>query len=63
MDNRIKIHCPVCNRTMGYVEAPSTGFFRTKCPRCGKEIRINLTQPGAVMARLAAERRETKATA
>ena len=47
----IKVCCPVCDRTVGFVEIPGNGFFSIKCQRCGKIIRINMNNASAVKAR------------
>jgi len=50
----IKMQCPVCNRTMGYIEVPTGGgVFRTKCMRCKAIIRIDLGSQTAIKTRLA----------
>ena len=40
---QVAVRCPQCKRVVGYKIAAGTGRIQIKCPKCGKEMVIDLS--------------------
>ena len=43
VDTQIAVRCNQCRRIIGYKIAAGTGRIQIKCPKCGKEMIIDLS--------------------
>lgn len=43
VDTQIAVRCNQCMRIIGYKIAAGTGRIQIKCPKCGKEMIIDLS--------------------